>query len=126
MSEQLETIVSNTGARLVALSENRSAWRAALTRLRMSMVLLTVMCCGCSVPSVTDTVPLPQAKLLPPGSESISQGGYRAEALAGTGDLMVLVAMSGGGKRSAAYAYGALKGMREVRVPTASGRRSLL
>ena len=34
--------------------------------------------------------------------------------------------MSGGGKRSAAYSYGALKGMREVGVPGAYGQRSLL
>jgi hypothetical protein len=74
----------------------------------------------------TDTVPLPQAKLLPSGSEHISQGGYRFEALPGSADLLVLVAMSGGGKRSAAYAYGALKGMREVNVPAARGQSSLL
>src|SRR4029077_5396121 len=41
-------------------------------------------------------------------------------------DLLVLVAMSGGGKRSSAYSYGALKGMREVAVPSPQARYSLL
>jgi len=103
-----------------------SIWRATIKQTRAGVVLLALLSCGCSVPMTTDTVPLPQAKLLPPGSESISRDGYRMEALSGTEDLLVLVAMSGGGKRSAAYAYGALKGMREVSVPTAQGRRSLL
>ncbi|HVM79429.1 MAG TPA: hypothetical protein VMU06_10445 [Stellaceae bacterium] len=40
--------------------------------------------------------------------------------------MLVLVAMSGGGKRSAAFAYGALEGMREVQVPTPAGSRPLL
>jgi len=70
--------------------------------------------------TVVDTEPLPESRLEPPGSEAISAGGYRLGAVATPGelpDLLVLVAMSGGGKRSAAFAYGALKGMREVAVP---------
>ena len=39
---------------------------------------------------------------------------------------MVLIALSGGGKRSSAYSYGVLKGMRDVLVPTAAGPRPLL
>lgn len=39
---------------------------------------------------------------------------------------MVLVAMSGGGKRSASSGYGALKGMRELSVPFADGPQPLL
>src|SRR5271170_4025735 len=102
------------------------AWRRpGGKRTRMGAVLLALVVCGC-VPPTADTVPLAQAKLQPPGSEDISRGGYRAESLPGTGDMLVLVAMSGGGKRSAAYAYGALKGMREIAVPGADGQRSLL
>src|SRR5205814_4390979 len=41
-------------------------------------------------------------------------------------DLLVIVAMSGGGKRSAAYSYGALKGMREVALSGVYGQHSLL
>jgi NTE family protein len=91
----------------------------------MGAALLALLFSGC-VPPTADTVPLAQADLQPPGSDSISRGGYRLESFPGTDDLMVLVAMSGGGKRSAAYAYGALKGMREVAVQGARGQRSLL
>jgi NTE family protein len=102
------------------------SWSSAFAPVTTGVVLLALLLCGCSLPIITDTVPLPQAKLLPPGSASISRGGYRMEALPGTDDLLVLVAMSGGGKRSAAYAYGALQGMREVGVQGAHGQRSLL
>jgi NTE family protein len=67
--------------------------------------------------------------LAPPQSGPISSDGYRLESIPDTGhapDMLVLVAMSGGGKRSAAYAYGALQGMREVPVSGAYGRHSLL
>lgn len=38
----------------------------------------------------------------------------------GRADMLVLVAFSGGGKRSAAFGHGALRGMREVRLPGGS------
>ena len=38
----------------------------------------------------------------------------------------MLVAFSGGGKRSASFGYGALRGMRDLMVPTPVGPRSLL
>jgi NTE family protein len=102
------------------------AWRRRrVKRAKAGAVLIALLYSGC-VPLTSDTVPLPQTKLLPPGSDSISRDGYRMEALPGSGDLLVLVAMSGGGKRSAAYAYGALKGMREVAVQGTHGQRSLL
>ena len=96
-------------------------------RARARIVLVALLLCGC-VPTTTDTVPLQQAVLAPPQTDSISSGGYRLEALPTKypPDLLVLVAMSGGGKRSAAYSYGALKGMREVMVPGAHGSPSLL
>ena len=84
-----------------------------------------MLLCSC-VPTTTDTVPLQQPSLAPLQSESISSAGYRPEALPigeQAPDLLVLVVM-GGGKRSAAYSYGALKGMREVAVPGAHGARS--
>lgn len=90
-------------------------------------VLVALLLCGC-VPTTTDTVPLQRAVLAPPQSGNISSDGYRLEALPTKypPDLLVLVAMSGGGKRSAAYSYGALKAMREVTVPGAYGSPSLL
>ena len=100
----------------------------AVRRAGIAAAILAVFLCGC-VPTTTDTVALSQAALAPPQSGRISSDGYRLEAVPDTGhapDLLVLVAMSGGGKRSAAYGYGALKGMRVVPVSGAYGQRSLL
>jgi NTE family protein len=94
--------------------------------LSLALVLTTS---GCASFLVTDTKPLPASKLEPPGADRISRRGYRIDALPptrDTPDLLVLVAFSGGGKRSASFGYGALKGMREVMVPTAVGPRPLL
>jgi NTE family protein len=114
--------------RLIAIGAAWPRWRGALEPIKPGVIFLVLLHSGC-VPITADTVALPQAKLLPPGSESISEDGYRLDALSDTGqspDLMVLVTMSGGGKRSSAYAYGALKGMREVAVMSPQGQRSLL
>jgi NTE family protein len=95
--------------------------------LPLALMLLAAQSCASF--TVVDTVPLPPAKLEPVGSESISKAGYRLDALPeheSSPDLVVLLAMSGGGKRSAAFAYGALKGMRQVMIPTRDGPRSLL
>ena len=100
-----------------------------LRRARTTAVLLVALLFGGCVPTTTDTVPLAPTVLEAPQSGNISSDGYRFEALPNIKqppDLLVLVAMSGGGKRSAAYSYGALKGMREVVVPSSYGQRSLL
>ncbi len=97
--------------------------------LRVVSLLTVATLIGCASLTVVDTTPLPQAKLEPAGSDTISADGYRLSSLPATGelsDLLVLVAMSGGGKRSAAFSYGALKGMREVLVPAPGGGRPLL
>ena len=111
-------------------STQRSQRRVARVskRTKTGVVLLALLVCSCVLPATTDTVPLPRALLEPPQSDRISSDGYRLEAVPNTEhppDLLLLVAMSGGGKRSAAYAYGALKGMREVALPGV-GQRSLL
>ena len=92
-------------------------------------LLLSVTVSGCASLIVADTTPLPPARLQPPGSERISKGGYSLDTIAAspdTPDLLVIVAMSGGGKRSASFSYGALKGLRELMVPTSVGPRPLL
>jgi NTE family protein len=92
-------------------------------------LMLALVLGGCASLTVADTKPLPASRLNPPDSERISEGGYRLESLApspATPDLLVIVAMSGGGKRSAAFSYGALKGMRDLPVQTAVGSRPLL
>ncbi len=100
-------------------------------RLRqlLNVLLLSAVTSGCASLVVTDTTPLAQSRLQPPGSERISRGGYSLDTLGvspDTPDLLVLVAMSGGGKRSASFSYGALKGMRELMVQTTAGPRPLL
>src|SRR5262245_56059779 len=53
------------------------------------------------------------------GPGSISTGGYRPKALppGETSDhLLVLLASSGGGKRSAAFSYGVLRGLRDFTI----------
>jgi NTE family protein len=92
-------------------------------------VLLTLTLGGCASLTVADTKPLSAIQLEPPGSERISKGGYRLDAIAespATPDLLVIVAMSGGGKRSAAFSYGALKGLRDLPLQTPVGPRPLL
>ena len=100
------------------------------TRLRAVLLLaLILLAPGCASLQVSDSQPLPAAKLEPPGADRISHGGYRLDSLAPSAeapDLIVIVAFSGGGKRSASFGYGALKGMREVAVQTRVGPRSLL
>jgi NTE family protein len=100
-----------------------------MTALRPVTLLLGLTIGGCASLIVADTKPLAENRLEPPGSEHISRGGYRLEALAespAASDLLVIVAMSGGGKRSAAFSYGALKGLRELPLQTAVGPRPLL
>lgn len=96
-----------------------------------SWLLLAVMvtATGCATMQVTDSQPLPPARLEPVGASRISRGGYRLDALPvseDAPDLIVLVAFSGGGKRSASFGYGALRGMRELMVGTRNGPKSLL
>lgn len=101
----------------------------AVASHRLATLLLGLLLSACASLTVTDTAPLQPSELLPPGSGRISADGYRLDALAAPGyapDLLVLVAMSGGGKRSASFGYGALKGMRKVMVPLADGPRPLL
>jgi NTE family protein len=98
--------------------------------MRLRILLFAALLGGCASLTVTDTTPLQPAELAPPGSIDISKGGYRLSDLApqpgAQPDLLVLVAMSGGGKRSASFGYGALKGMRAVSVPFAEGPQPLL
>jgi NTE family protein len=72
--------------------------------------------------------PLKQAALNNvPGS--ISVGGYRPTTLphgASSDQLLVLLASSGGGTRSAAFSYGVLRGLRDFEIPVNGHERRLL
>ena len=95
----------------------------------MVAAIILPLVAGCASWTVADTVPLAPEALAPPGADTISNGGYRYMGIGENDDLpdlLVLVAMSGGGKRSAAFSYGALKGMRQVMVPAPDGPRPLL
>jgi NTE family protein len=68
---------------------------------------------------------IPNAPLHPSAlndqSGPISKGGYRLAALPQketASDLLVLLSFSGGGKRSAAFGYGVLKGLRDFDLPS--------
>jgi len=60
----------------------------------------------------------PLNAVAPADSPTISQGGYRLPAMAKPehDDLLIVLAFSGGGKRSSAFSYGALTAMRELQV----------
>jgi NTE family protein len=80
--------------------------------------------------SSTEVVNKPLTQL-PPASEAgtISEGGYRRASLAPHGassELLVALAFSGGGKRSAAFSYGVLRGLRDYKVMAGGTERRLL
>ncbi len=101
--------------------------KTTLTRCLCLAVALTTS--GCASFLVTDAQKLSPAQLEPVGADTISRGGYRFGQFPispDAPDLFAMVAISGGGKRSASYGYGALKGMREVMLQTRAGPRPLL
>ena len=62
------------------------------------------------------------------GEGPISQGGYRAGALGGRQSVstVVLLSFSGGGKRSAAFGYGVLRGLRDYPIAIDGNQGRLL
>ncbi|HET7084828.1 MAG TPA: patatin-like phospholipase family protein [Rhizomicrobium sp.] len=62
------------------------------------------------------------------GEGPISQGGYRAGALSHdrAPSTLVMLSFSGGGKRSAAFGYGVLKGLRDYSVAIDGSQKRLL
>lgn len=85
---------------------------AASTIFCLALVLATAACASLRV---ADTQPLSPAKLEPLGADRISKGGYRVDVLPVSPDAPDL---SGGGKRSASFGYGALEGMRDQALRT--------
>lgn len=87
----------------------RGAWRRALA-------LLAVL-----LPAACATAPVPNAPLASPAANR----GYDlldANLRGGRADLLVLLSFSGGGKRSSAFAHGALRAMRALPMPGGAGR----
>ena len=84
--------------------------RAVICRLRMSTALALFVPAACSSLTVPMNEPLRSAA----GNTE-----YRlldVNRLGGAESVLVLVALSGGGKRSAAFAHGVLRGMRDIHV----------
>ena len=107
----------------------RSAGSGTSSVYERLWLLVVLAVAGCASLSIADTQPLQAFQLDPVGAEHISHGGYRFDQLPvapEAPDLVIFVSMSGGGKRSASFGYGALEGMRDVMVPTKVGGRSLL
>ena len=74
--------------------------------------------CACSAPAVYESKP---AVIDPavPGHVTLGEGGYRLPSLESNStapDLLMVLALSGGGKRSSAFSYGVLRGMRDMPV----------
>jgi NTE family protein len=93
-------------------------------------LLMVMAACGLSACS---TVPMnePLTALPPAGTQTawLTTNGYRLGGIdAGTSspDLLVALAFSGGGKRSAAFSYGALEGLRDFTITVDGRERRLL
>jgi len=95
---------------------------------RISFALLVVLSLTACVGGGTDVLNQPLSAALLKGEGPISQGGYRAGALARdrSPSTLVLLSFSGGGKRSAAFGYGVLKGLRDYPVTVDGGQKRLL
>src|SRR5689334_18112651 len=92
--------------------------RARHIRSTAAALFSLLLLAGCvSVAPLND--PLPPSRLATQGGGPISVGGYR---VIGKPDnqypsVLVLLAFSGGGKRSSAFGYGVLRGLRDFYVP---------
>jgi NTE family protein len=94
-----------------------------------AVCLWALVLAGCSGGTAVLNKPLPPDLLSDSaGGGPISRGGYRPLAMTKkvAPDVLVLVAFSGGGKRSAAFGYGVLKGLRDYPVTVGGGSGPLL
>lgn len=83
-------------------------------------LLLALVVAGCSSPDRGIN------PALPPGARNEGYDLAAMNAASGRTDLLIFVALSGGGKRSAAFAHGVLRGMRQVPVGVGGPPSTLL
>ena len=99
----------------------------SFSRMTTATILTASILTGC-VELATPNNPLsPQA--LDNDGHTISRGGYRLLSTHENGsarDVLVLISFSGGGKRSSAFAYGVLRGLRQFIIPVNGVKRSIL
>jgi NTE family protein len=95
-------------------------WSAA------ALIVAALVLTGCAGTAVMNQ-PLAPESLSSDGGP-ISRGGYHIMEVKGktAPDVLVLLAFSGGGKRSAAFDYGVLKGMRNFGLTIDGGQTNLL
>jgi NTE family protein len=107
-------------------------WWRRPKRLRLSMRRLqgvlwaagVLVLCSCQTTQVPMNEPLPQdAQGMP-----VYSGGYALLSMIGEpkGEIIFVMAFSGGGKRAAAFAHGVLRGLKQIPVVEDGIRRSLL
>lgn len=96
---------------------------------RRSLCFAVLILAGLAACS-TDPMNQPLTQFAPADDPQwIADGGYRQAALADNGsseELLVLMASSGGGKRSAAFSYGVLRGLRDFSIAVDGRERRLL
>jgi NTE family protein len=86
--------------------------------------IVALLLCSCQTAMVPTNQPLPQnAQGLP-----VYTGGYALLPMLQRpqGEIVFIMAFSGGGKRSAAFAHGVLRGLRQIPVVEDGRPRSLL
>src|SRR5215468_3898172 len=98
------------------------AWR----RIAVALVA-TLGLSGC-IGGGTAVMNKPLAPSTLVGDGPISSGGYRVAGIHGTqsSGTLILLGFSGGGKRSAAFGYGVLRGLRDFPVTINGTQRRLL
>src|SRR5271154_4524901 len=94
-------------------------------RLRQTLLAtLSLLLGGCQTAFVATNQPLPQNAQGTP----VFSGGYSLLPMLQQpqGEIVFIMAFSGGGKRSAAFAHGVLRGLRQIPVVEDGRTRSLL
>jgi NTE family protein len=95
------------------------------TQRPLAVLALALLMAACTTVAMNDSL-TPSAQVAGP---SITGDGYRMVALADNGaspEILFGLAFSGGGKRSAAFSYGVLKGLRDYHIPFDGRDRRLL
>jgi NTE family protein len=100
------------------------AQRDAMTKARLLLSLLLLALGACQTSQVVMNQPLPRDSAGVP----IYAPGYTLTDLlqAPRGEILLVLAFSGGGKRSAAFSYGALLGLRSLTILENGSRHTLL
>jgi hypothetical protein len=82
---------------------------------------------GCASGDIFQNKPAVDAKAETP--PQLGEGGYRVNAIANNTafpELFLILSMSGGGKRSSAFSYGVLRGLRDTPITVEERQARLL